>query len=171
MTAYGYIQSHCQENVLKQMKILITNDCDSVVIENQEKTTNAKLKLLCKRLNKGDKLIIVDVRSLNLNLEEFIDLLNEFKEKEIVLVSIQDNFDSRMTFSLEENLMIFNKLNDLSQTTNRKVAIPKETGRPRIEEEQIQEIKFLYYQQKKNMREIAKECAVALGTVHKYVNN
>lgn len=168
MTAYGFIQSDCQENVLNQMEILISNNCDSVVVSNYEEPVNEKFELLCKKLNKDDKLIIVDVMSLNLNLQEFIDLLNEFQEKEIVMVSIQDNFDSRLNLSLQENLTIFNKLNNLSQGSNK---FQKETGRPRLKEKQIQEIKFLYYHQKKSMREIAQECAVALGTVHKYINN
>ncbi len=44
-------------------------------------------------------------------------------------------------------------------------------GRPKVSEETIEEIRYLYHNQSYTLREIAEKCDVSLGTAYKYVQD
>lgn len=43
-------------------------------------------------------------------------------------------------------------------------------GRPKISQKTIDQIKIMFFREYKSYRQIAEECHVSLGTVHKYVH-
>lgn len=171
MAIYGYVQSNHPAKLLEQIKILMTKKCDSVVIEDENDSSQTKLSDLLAKIQAGDKLIIVDVKVLNLNIDGFINFLNQIEERQATFLSVHDQFDSRLTYSLKDNLKLFNKLSLLVKVSAKRKKEIKETGRPKIDESKIKEINYLYNDKKMNMRQIAEMCDVALGTVHKYLNN
>ncbi|WP_314209156.1 hypothetical protein [Vagococcus salmoninarum] len=170
MAIYGYVQSNHPGKLLEQIKFLMTQKCDSVVIEDENDSSQTKLSDLITKIQAGDKLITVDVKVLNLNIESFIKFLSDLERRQATFVSVNDRFDSRLAYSLKDNLKLFNKLSALSKKSKEGKSEIKETGRPKIDESKIKEINYLYNDKKMNMRQIAEMCDVALGTVHKCLN-
>ena len=170
MAIYGYVQSNHPGKLLEQIKVLMTKKCDSVVIEDENDSSQTKLSDLLTKIQAGDKLITVDVKVLNLNIESFIKFLSELERRQATFLSVNDQFDSRLAYSLKDNLKLFNKLSAPSKKSKEGRSETKETGRPKIDESKIKEINYLYNDKKMNMRQIAEMCDVALGTVHKYLN-
>ncbi|MGO2101401.1 hypothetical protein [Vagococcus salmoninarum] len=171
MAIYGYVQSNHPAKLLEQIKILMTKKCDSVVIEDENDSSQTKLSDLLAKIEEGDQLIAVDIKVLNLNIEGFINFLNQLERRQATFLSVNDQFDSRLAYSLKDNLKLFNKLSAPSKKSKEGRSEIKETGRPKIDESKIKEINYLYNDKKMNMRQIAEMCDVALGTVHKYLNN
>ena len=148
----------------------MTKKCDSVVIEDENDSSQTKLSDLLAKIEEGDQLIAVDIKVLNLNIEGFINFLNQLERRQATFLSVNDQFDSRLAYSLKDNLKLFNKLSAPSKKSKEGRSETKETGRPKIDESKIKEINYLYNDKKMNMRQIAEMCDVALGTVHKYLN-
>ncbi len=94
---FGYARVSKNEQSLDvQIQKLTAAGCDEIF---QEKISGAQddrtqLKALMGKLRKGDTLYVVRLDRLGRRMIKLIDLINEFKEKNIEFVSLENNIDT-----------------------------------------------------------------------------
>ncbi len=174
MKVYGYITKYSFVPVEDQFKNLQEYDCDEYFLEGNVTNISAELTKLLDVLVEGDKVVIHSLEIIWRSRKFMMNLLEVFMEKEISLVSIEEEIDTNKdiffldqaykSYEAEERYVSYiSKL--------RFVQLSKEGsiyGRPKIEREVVDKILFLE-SQNVPMREIASRCKVSVGTVHKYI--
>ncbi|MBP1040235.1 recombinase family protein [Vagococcus sp. BWB3-3] len=121
-----------------------------------------------------DQLVVVDFESIGLQLSQLAPLLEWLLEHEVSFhfmeKPVADDHDYlTILYQLaisEKEVVSRRTLNGL-RVAHANGAV---SGRPRINLATIKKIKYLHTYQRKNIRDIATECNVSLGTVHKYIN-
>ena len=134
---------------------------------------------LIKSMSLGDTLVVYELRSINKSIVELSDFFQRVKHKGIQLIII----DKGDIFNEIKDEIFMDMVLELSRTqkviarerTKRGLDIARQRGniggRPKISEDTIDRINYLFYNKKMTLREIADECCVSLGTVYKYVND
>ncbi|MGX7030254.1 recombinase family protein [Vagococcus zengguangii] len=125
------------------------------------------LELLAK-LGEEKEFYVWKYEALDLNLLAVKRLLDNLKEQGISLRFVNE----------EENFLAYlmdigeREKNYLATRTKRGLKRAREKGnfggRPRVNEEIIEKVRSLYFEKRLTYREIATECNVSIGTVHKY---
>lgn len=104
---FGYARVSKNEQSLDvQIQKLTAAGCDEIF---QEKISGAKddrtqLKALMEKLRKGDTLCVVRLDRLGRRMMKLVELINEFKEKGIEFVSLENNLDT----SSHMGMLLFN---------------------------------------------------------------
>lgn len=130
-----------------------------------EKNNFSKLLL---ELGDDKELFVWNYESLDLNLLAVKRLLDGLTEKGITLKFIAEKE------SFLEHLMDIceREKKYLARRTKSGLKKAREKGnfggRPRVTEEVVEKVRHLYFEKKLTYREIAAECNVSIGTVHKY---
>lgn len=179
MTKYGYMRKRDSITTIKQMKLFISESCDEVYIEEKSYLVDLELSNLIRCLKAGDVLVVECFSAFGKADTELQELFAFFNQNEIRLINLSEEVDSNERYSLFQLTEILFKVN---QKTNRLLAKEgggrghkqrQSIGRPMLEQEKIDEIKYLHKSERLSMRSIATKCNVSLGTVHKYtrVNN
>lgn len=129
------------------------------------------------QLKSGDELVVYELRSLGKSLKQLPSFFSKLSQKKVHLSIIQKD-DSLKELSDEQYFSIITDLAEMdsfviSERTIKGIQKAKRSGRvggrPRISEETIKEIKYLYHNQSYTLREISKKCGVSLGTAYKYI--
>jgi DNA invertase Pin-like site-specific DNA recombinase len=100
---FGYARVSKNEQSLDvQIQKLTAAGCEEIF---QEKISGAKddrpqLKALMNKLRKGDTLCVVRLDRLGRRMMKLVDLINEFKEKNIEFVSLENNIDTSNHFGM-----------------------------------------------------------------------
>lgn len=100
---FGYARVSKNEQSLDvQIQKLTAAGCEEIF---QEKISGAKddrpqLKALMNKLRKGDTLCVVRLDRLGRRMMKLVDLINEFKEKSIEFVSLENNIDTSNHFGM-----------------------------------------------------------------------
>ena len=138
---------------------------------------------------------VVELGPLN-EKDNFLELLNQLGDEKNVYVWNYDALDlnllavKRVLDSLEEQNIQLHFVNEkdnfltylidigereknyLATRTKRGLLLAREKGnyggRPRVNPEIIEKVRNLYFEKRLTYREIAAECNVSIGTVHKY---
>lgn len=176
MTVYGYIGKSYSEETADQFQKLNGFECDVIFVESPENSGEPQKEQLLTKLTAGDKIVIANLTVFQDGLKGLVSLLEGLDEKSVQLISIDEGVASKESLTFYESAkMISNMLTEQKRSKTRRwlektQSEGKRWGRPRIKTKTIEHINYLYFSKKLSMREIAEECNVALGTVHKYLN-
>ncbi|NKC68423.1 recombinase family protein [Vagococcus fluvialis] len=131
------------------------------------------------KLKSGSELVIYELKSLGKSLTQMPAFFLKLTKKNIHLTIIQKD-DSLNYLTDEQYFAILSDLAEMdrfiiSERTTKGIQEAKRSGRiggrPRISEEKIKEIKYLYHKQSYTLREIVEKCDVSLGTAYKYIHD
>ncbi|MEG0285281.1 MULTISPECIES: recombinase family protein [Vagococcus] len=142
--------------------------------EQKEKERDKKLNEIFLLLHEGDCLVIYDLSCLGksiIQLSEFLELLRRKKIKLQILNKKMSQLSDDLYCDLIIEIAKAEK-KIISERTTRGLDKARSEGRiggrPRVSEETIERIRFLYKFRAYTLREIADECNVSLGTAYKY---
>ena len=181
MKKVGYVYGICEADYLdKQKESLKRLQLDTVVVEKEMAKDNQNdevLKEVVGVLSSGDQLVIYELGCLGKTIIQLGEFLEELTAKGIELVVINKKNASE-TISNKVYMELVCSVSEAEKVTIRRrttKGIEKAKsqgrvgGRPRISEQTIKQIKYLYHNQSYTLREIAEECDVSLGTTYKYI--
>ena len=182
MKTIGYVYASSEESYVKeQIEGLKSVNIETVTVEeelNEGISQNDDvLKEIVATLNSGDELVVYELRCLGKSIIQLAEFLAELKEKNIQLVvvkkgaaysDIADGPYVEMILKIAdmEKMIIRERTTKGLQEARRKGRVG---GRPKISEETIEQIRFLYNNNRYTLRQIAEECNISLGTAYKYV--
>lgn len=176
MKKVGYIYGICEVDYLeKQRSILKRLQLDTVVVE--EEVNDEVLQEVMGALNSGDQLVIYELGCLGKTIIQLGEFLSELTERNIELVVVNKK-DASEVISNKLYMELICSVSDAEKVTIRRrttKGIEKAKrqgrvgGRPRISEQTIKQIHYLYHNQSYTLREIAEECDISIGTAYKYL--
>lgn len=182
MKSIGYVYAASEENYVKeQIEGLKNATVKSVTLEElaseSVRPNDDVLKEIVATLESGDQLVIYELRCLGKSIIQLADFLAELNEKGIQLIVVKkgdaygDVTDSAyvemiLRIAEMEKLIIRERTTKGLQEARRKGRVG---GRPKISQETIEQIRFLYNNNRYTLRQIAEECNISLGTAYKYV--
>lgn len=175
MKTYAYINPNESQGMSCQLNKMMSYNCDEFFIEEKEAKGNRELECLLKVVRKGDCVVIADINVFGMNLKKLNELMTNFFSWGVCLISVDDQLESTEMLPFEKALSLFAKIETRQTVYNtqrrrlKAIESGKEWGRPMISADKIREIRFLHENNNLTMREIALECDVSLGTVHKYL--
>lgn len=168
MEKIGYVYSSLDDMYIKeQIEAIKDFGVKKIVLEEEEFNS----------LRKGDELVVYELKSLGKSVTQLATFLKFLDKQEIKLTIISKGYDYPDT----PNEHFFNLIAELaemesfiiSERTTRGIQNAKRSGRvggrPKISEETIERIRYLYHNQSYTLRQIAEECDVSLGTAYKYI--
>ena len=181
MKKVGYVGiSKDRQFVVKQMEELEKMGLKDIVVEKstgESIDVNSKLNQTVEELQSDDVLVVYELRSLNKTIIQLAEFFKQLKQKNIVL-SIINKGDVYQDFTDVEYYHCVYKIAEMekmiiSERTSKGLEVAREEGRvggrPKISEQTIKKVKFLYYQKSYTFRQIADECDISVGTAYKYI--
>ena len=174
MAIYGYIKRNYPVPTAEQLTAIVDHECDELFIENDEFKASTELDKMLKNIMFNDQIVIYDIRVLFKGFKELKELFKMMGEKKIRLISINDKLDTQDNAMFLDNILLMIKTEEeyrshyIKHRIDQGRAEGKRHGRPRVDEEIIKKIQFLFNNKKYSLREISRICNVSLGTVHKY---
>lgn len=175
MSQLAYIQKNYPVATINQLQESRIMQSDDVYVEEGLKKDTEFVHLF-KRLNKGDTLVVYSLKVLFM-MKDYIEYLKFFAEKNIRLIAIEENIDTKVDVQFYEYiLLMFDIKSECRSDYIKEILVKKKSqgvvlGRPKLTEEQINEIQYLRRFKKRSYREIAKVCGVSLGSVNKYASD
>ncbi|MGX7026038.1 recombinase family protein [Vagococcus hydrophili] len=182
MKKIGYVYASSEEAyVREQVEGLKGFSIETVSIEKEDMSeisqSDIVLTQVIESLGAGDQLVVYELRCLGKSIIQLAEFLSELKAKDIQLVvvkkgaaysDINDGPYVEMILKIAEmeKLIIRERTTKGLQEARRKGRVG---GRPKISEETIEQIRFLYNNNRYTLRQIAEECNISLGTAYKYV--
>ncbi|WP_288395906.1 recombinase family protein [uncultured Vagococcus sp.] len=148
----------------KIYKILLIHEIDSF---------HNEIKDLISVLNEGDEIIVYDVEEMNLSIRDLIATFESLRGK-----NIQINFINQLSIDLDTYLDVIQSALQIQKSYVAKKTKEglkkarlkgKKNGRPKISQEKVKAIQYLYLSQNLPLRSISEKTDVSLGTVYKYV--
>ncbi|GEQ62261.1 recombinase family protein [Vagococcus lutrae] len=179
MAKIGYVYAGADKGYLdRQLEGLKKYGVDSIVqggIRNP-KYIHEELDELLESLTEGDQLVVYHLVSVGKSIIQLAEMLAEFEERGIdflvikkapELVTLDDETYKAMIHRLAKmEKMIIRERTARGLEEARKNG--RIGGRPRISQETVDKIQFLYHKNKYTLRQIAEECNISLGTAYKY---
>lgn len=178
MATYAYIREGFPFETRKQLEILLTHKLDNIFIDELDFKKQKEWKRLLLKMNKDDEIIIVSLTVFGKNITELLPILNIFLKRKIHLISLDEQLDTKSQpdfFKVCGTLVQFEQTILLHQKENRNKCRENSPsgktviGRPKIDSEKVEKIEYLFKNKGLSLRDIARECDVSLGAVHKYV--
>lgn len=170
MERIGYVYSSLDDSYIKEQIEAIKNfGVKKIILEEEE----------VNELQKGDELVVYELKSLGKTITQLAHFFSFLEKKNIKLTIIDKDSE-------------FHKINDhqfydlvteiadmesfiISERTSRGIQKARRSGRiggrPKVSEETIEEIRYLYHNQSYTLRKIAEKCDVSLGTAYKYIQD
>jgi DNA invertase Pin-like site-specific DNA recombinase len=94
---FGYARvSKTEQHLDVQIQKLKQAACDEIFMEkiSGASTDCPQLKILLSKLRKGDTVCVVRLDRLGRRMTRLIDMINEFKEKGVAFISLENNLDT-----------------------------------------------------------------------------
>ena len=170
METIGYVYSSLDDSYIKeQIEALKNFGVKKIILEEEE----------INFLKKGDALVVYELRSLGKTVNQLAIFFTYLKKMSIDLVVIKKG----AAFKNTTDKQYFNLISEMaemesfiiSERTTKGIQMARRSGRvggrPKISEEVIEEIRYLYHNQSYTLREIAEKCDVSLGTAYKYIQD
>lgn len=176
MTVIGYAREDYPIQMSLQTSRLLAYECEQLFIDKRSFDEDKQLQLVLSKLKEDDVLVVESLSVFGKNLAGLITILEQLAKQNVRLVSISEMLDSeKQPDFYEHSVIIFNVISEQrSEYTKQRLEKYRLTGsqlgRPSIDDETIEKMQKLYEEKKMTLREIAAECDVSLGSVHKYVN-
>lgn len=176
---YGYYHERIAEVDNRHMINLLQKEHVDAIIceENVNKIGQEqyeKLNEAISMLKPGDTLVVPTIRDLRKTVIQLAAFLNILERQDIHFLVI----DRDAEINMEDYSVLIHKFAEMEKnlirhrTSSGLKRARKEGrvgGRPRISQETIDRIQFLYNTDKYSLREIADQCDISLGTAYKYV--
>ena len=156
--------------------------CDEIFhescTETPSQTSLADLPTVLSTLEKEDTLVICQLHRLGKSTRQLTELMQQFKQLGIHLVSLQEEIDTRTAsgkayFQLMDGLAMM----ECSLIKERTLVGLNEArkrgnigGRPKIDGRTVKRIRRMYFDQKEKIQQISNKCGVSIGTCYKYIN-
>ncbi|WP_314061432.1 recombinase family protein [uncultured Vagococcus sp.] len=181
METIGYAHTSEDKGYLSsQLESLGKYGCDRIVLETdgqqQVAHPHVELEAAVEELSSGDKLIVFELICLGKSIIQLADFIAELTEKGIELIvlekdeALKELDDSIFTAMITSMAQMEKAI--IRERTSRGLEEARRNGRiggrPRISEETVERILFLYNNNKYTLRQIAEECNISLGTAYKY---
>lgn len=177
MAVYGYIRKEYPISTINQVSNLKKFELDGVFIEDFDFETDSELEKLLAIMKPYDYLVVSDLLVFAKIKIRFKKLLRQLKENKIYLISINDKINtSEYKHFYEDNLSVI-KMQEKIHSVQVKESIEnartegKSIGRPKTTPAKIEEMKVLYQEEGKSLKEISKICNISIATVYKYLYN
>lgn len=179
MKIYGYIRTTItDENPQPQMTSLQEFGCTEIFHEDYLKPESPSLDDILDQMETGDALVVDQLYRLGKSTRQLADLMLRFQASQFDLICLTDNIDTRgsagklyfqwmnQMASMERALLKERTLLGLSRARQK----GKIGGRPKIDAETVQKIRFLFFEKKESIQTIATTCQVSIGTCYKYIH-
>lgn len=176
----GYYHLSVDPNYNELQKgILEDAKCDEIVCEENvglsgEEQYDALYKTV-DRLGEGDSLVINTVEALRKSVIQIAALIKKIEDRGAKLVILNTEVEGVSDAQVQSLIRIYSDMEKdlIRDRTARGLKKARHEGRvggrPRISQETIDRIQFLYDTDKYTLREIAEQCGISLGTAYKYV--
>lgn len=170
MERIGYVFSSLDYTYIEEQISVIKSFGITKIIIDEEEISNLK---------KGDELIIYELKSLGKSITQLAPFFAYLDKNDIKLTILSKNYDYP-NLSNKQMLNLITELADMesfiiSERTTKGIQKARRSGRiggrPKISNETIERIKYLYHSQSYTLRKIAEECNVSLGTAYKYIQD
>jgi DNA invertase Pin-like site-specific DNA recombinase len=187
----GYARvSTKDQNLELQLEELKKYECEKIFQEKQSAVKERpELDKMLNILRKGDKVIVWKLDRLGRSLKHLIDLMNEFKEKEVDFISLNDNIDTttiqgRLVFNIFASFAEFER-ELISERTRAGLKAARENGRvggkkpgltPEAQRKALAVYHFTLENRKKpkeermSVIELAKAIDVSRATYYRYMD-
>lgn len=175
MTVFGYARKGYPSEITTQINQLMCHTCDKIFVENMNFDEDDEQKKLINELLPEDVVVVASLVVFGKTLRELTVLFEILFDKNIRVISLEDQIDSHHHYSFREIALALCEVDSKfkSQNTKQRLAISKRLGkslgRPTISDEKIEKIQRLHRQQRMSYREISECCQVSIGSVHKYL--
>lgn len=182
MKKIGYVYASSEESYVKeQIEGLKAFGIETVSIEKEDMSgvaqNDAVLKEVVESLDSGDELVVYELRCLGKSIIQLAEFLSDLKERNIQLIVVKKGaaysdikdapyVEMILKIAEMEKMIIRERTTKGLQEARRKGRVG---GRPKISEETIEQIRYLYNNNRYTLRQIAEECNISLGTAYKYV--
>ncbi|WP_170167966.1 recombinase family protein [Vagococcus penaei] len=182
MKKIGYINNNGSDIYEKeQLNALTTYNVDNITatLDGEEIVLNDDIVLseVIGELETGDELVVYELRSIGKSIIQLADFLEDLKTRGIKLVvlnkgEVYSGIDDTAYLEMILKIAEMEKVIIRERTTKGLQEARKNGrvgGRPKISQETIDQIRFLYNNNRYTLRQIAEECNISLGTAYKYV--
>lgn len=175
MATYGYIRKDYIYPTLIQMTAILGKGCDELHTEDTDIIYETKLMQLLKVSQKEDIILVYNLKVFGKTLHEFQQLLTVIQTKQLRLVSLEDQVDTAKPTDILTLVNLLINLDRYYVSERTKIGLEQARqkgtllGRPKIAENTIKKIQYLYSKHHYSVRTIATLCEVSVGTVHKYI--
>ena len=169
MERVGYVFSSLDDTYIKEQIEAIKNFGVKKIILDEEEFSGLK---------KGDELVVYELKSLGKSITQLANFFM-FLDKKGVKLTFISKCKNYPEVTNKQFIDLIIELADMesfiiSDRTTKGIQIARRSGRiggrPRISEEKIKEIRYLYHHKSYTLRKIAEECDVSLGTAYKYIH-
>jgi DNA invertase Pin-like site-specific DNA recombinase len=148
-----------------------------------EKITGTKkhrpqLDALRSQLRKGDTVVVESLSRLGRSTKNLLELLNEFEEKGVTLISLKENIDmttatGKLLITVLSAISQFER-DIIVQRTNEGLssarARGRQGGRPKINEKKMEQAYQLYLTKSCSIKDICNTYGISQGTLYNYIN-
>lgn len=179
MNRYGYFHKHIVETENREIKSELTKaGCQQIICEEDINANGnaqyAQLTSLIDHMSEGDTLVVYSPAELRKTVIQISALIHKLEEKNIHFEVLHRGAEVPM----DQYIQLLHHLADMekdlirnrtSRGLKRARSEGRVGGRPRVSQETIDRIQFLYNTDKYSLREIADQCGISLGTAYKYV--
>lgn len=130
-------------------------------------------------MEKGDVLLVQNLACFGVRSKNLYEILTILAEQEKFFVAIKEQVDTRAPsgqsfykalgyiYRMEREVISSHTLTAIQEARKNGANV----GRPKIDAEKINEIRFLYRKKNISMREIAEMVGASVGSVSKYLKN
>lgn len=183
MTKYGYAYSATNEELLEgQVESLKNYGVEELIVEGQTEdmeNIHASLEKLLETVDQGDQIVVQRLANFGKSIIQLSDLLIDLEEKGAGLVVIEkaEELKDLSDEDYAKTIRSFAKMEKyiIRERTSRGLEVARKNGRiggrPKISQETVERIQFLYNNNKYTLRQIAEECQISLGTAYKYTQD
>ena len=179
MTKYGYAYSATGDSLEKQVETLKKYGVENIVVESATESVDnvhADLDNLVATLVQGDQIVVQRLICIGKSIIQLADFLNMLEEKgaSLVVVEKATELSGLTDEAYAQSIKSFAKMEKdiIRERTSRGLEFARKNGRiggrPKISQETVEKIQFLYNNNKYTLRQIAEECQISLGTAYKY---
>ncbi|MDA9461016.1 recombinase family protein [Enterococcus mundtii] len=177
---YGYARvSTKQQDLSRQLDLLETYRCEKIYTEKISgvRASRPELNKLKKRVKSGDQIVIESFSRFGRSTKDLINLVYFFEKKGVKIISIKENFDTQtpqgklmitvfQAFSqFERDIIVERTLEGLNSARAR----GKVGGRPKIDQDVLQESLSLHLVKGLPVSEVCKKTGIKQSTFYRYL--
>ncbi|MGX4607737.1 recombinase family protein [Priestia sp. JNUCC 25] len=174
----GYVGDSNNDYSLKsQIEKLKKYGCDQIIRSKKSTSTDEYIQLvkILDVLKPGDQFVVCKLKYLADSINQLVETMNYIRERKIIFVSIQDQIDTHIQTGklMLKTLEILGEFNR-NITRERKVASLKtgrprgrNGGRPRVNQQKLNEAISLYFSQKMTVLEIQEATGISRTTLYR----
>lgn len=183
MANVAYVRvSTVEQNEARQIEALEKYDIDEWFTEKvsgKNISGREKLQEMMRYVRRGDTVYVLDFSRLARSTKDLLDITEEFKEKDVTLVSLKENIDSstptgKLMLTMIAAINEFERQNILERQAEG-IAIAKKNGKykggkkKKVDEEMFRELYGKYMQRKMTKTEMAEKLGVSRPTLDRII--